>query len=47
MFIVSENANKAGYKISFLYFMKYCVIITMISLAISTAYVYLNYLIDK
>ena len=42
--IVTENANKAGHKISFMYFLKYGVIVTMISLAISTAYVYLRYL---
>ena len=42
--IVTENANKAGYKISFMYFLKYGIIVTMISLLISTAYVYLRYL---
>lgn len=42
--IVTENAQKAGYKISFMYFLKYGIIVTMISLLISTAYVYLRYL---
>ena len=42
--IVTENAHKAGYKISFMYFMKYGVIVTMLSLTISTLYVYLRYL---
>ncbi|MBQ2983660.1 MAG: ArsB/NhaD family transporter [Candidatus Gastranaerophilales bacterium] len=42
--IVTENANKAGHKFSFMYFLKYGVIVTMISLAISTVYVYLRYL---
>ena len=42
--IVTENAHKAGYKISFMYFLKYGIIVTMISLAISTGYVYLKYL---
>ncbi|MBR3605743.1 MAG: ArsB/NhaD family transporter [Candidatus Gastranaerophilales bacterium] len=42
--IVTENAHKAGHKISFMYFLKYGIIVTMISLAISTVYVYLRYL---
>ena len=42
--IVTENANKAGYKISFMYFLKYGIVVTMISLAISTVYVYFRYL---
>ena len=43
--IVTENAHKAGYPISFMYFLKYGIIVTMISLLISTAYIYLRYLI--
>ncbi len=43
--IVSENANKAGYPISFLGFLKYGIIVTMISLLISTVYIYLRFLI--
>lgn len=43
--IVSENAAKAGYPISFLKFLKYGIIVTMISLAISTVYIYLRFLI--
>lgn len=42
--IVSENANKAGYPISFLGFLKYGIIVTMISLAISTVYIYFRFL---
>lgn len=43
--IVSENAHKAGYPISFMNFLKYGIIVTMISLAISTGYIYLRFLI--
>ena len=43
--IVSENAHKAGYPISFMQFLKYGIIVTMISLVLSTAYIYLRYLI--
>ena len=43
--IVSENANKAGHPISFMYFLKYGIITTMISLAISTVYIYLRFLV--
>ena len=43
--IVSENAHKAGYPISFMKFLKYGVVVTMISLAISTVYIYFRYLV--
>ena len=43
--IVSENAHKAGYPISFMQFLKYGIIVTMISLVLSTAYIYLRYLV--
>lgn len=42
--IVSENSAKEGHPISFLKFMKYGVPIVFISLAISTAYIYLKFL---
>ena len=42
--IVSEYAAQKGYPISFMGFMKYGVIVVLISLAISTGYVYLKYL---
>lgn len=42
--IVSENASKEGYPISFMRFLKYGVCIVTISLIISTAYVYLRFL---
>lgn len=42
--IVSENAQKAGYPISFMHFLKYGIIVTMISLAISTVYIYFRFL---
>ena len=42
--IVSEYAAQKGYPISFMGFMKYGVIVVLISLAISTWYVYLKYL---
>jgi len=42
--IVSENANKHGYPISFMRFLKYGVVVVAISLAISTVYMYFNYL---
>ncbi len=45
--IVSENAHKAGHPISFLYFLKYGIIVTMISLAISTVYIYFRFLIHN
>ncbi|MBQ8848581.1 MAG: ArsB/NhaD family transporter [Candidatus Gastranaerophilales bacterium] len=43
--IVSENAAKEGHPITFLGFMKYGVVIVLISLTISTAYIYLKFLI--
>ncbi|MBQ8668223.1 ArsB/NhaD family transporter [bacterium] len=42
--IVSENASKEGYPISFMRFLKYGVCIVTVSLIISTAYVYLRFL---
>ena len=43
--IVSENAAKAGHPISFMKFLKYGIMITMISLLISTVYIYFRFLI--
>ena len=43
--IVSENANKAGYPISFMHFLKYGVLVTMISLGLSTVYIYFRFLV--
>lgn len=42
--IVSENAHKAGYPISFMRFLKYGVAVTFISLALSAAYIYFRFL---
>ena len=42
--IVSENSAKQGYPISFLSFMKYGVVVVMISLILSSAYIYLRFL---
>ena len=42
--IVSENSAKVGHPIKFMQFMKYGLIVVGISLAISTIYIYLNYL---
>lgn len=42
--IVSENSAKEGHPIKFMQFMKYGVVVVGISLAISTAYIYLMYL---
>ena len=42
--IVSENAAKSGHPISFMRFLKYGVAVVAISLAISTAYIYLRFL---
>ena len=42
--IVSENAAKDGHPIAFLKFMKYGVIVVLISLLISTIYIYLRFL---
>lgn len=43
--IVSENAAKEGHPIFFMNFMKYGMFVVFISLAISTIYIYLRYLI--
>lgn len=43
--IVSENAHKAGYPISFMKFLKYGVVVTMISLGISAIYIYFRFLV--
>ena len=42
--IVSENSAKQGYPISFLGFMKYGVAVVLISLILSTGYIYLRFL---
>lgn len=42
--LVSETAASKGFKIPFLRFMKYGVLITLISLTLSTVYLYLRYL---
>ena len=42
--IVSENAAKEGHPISFMGFLKYGISIVFISLAISTAYIYIRFL---
>ena len=42
--IVSETAADEGYPITFLYFLKYGVLSTVISLALSTAYIWLRFL---
>lgn len=42
--IVSENANKERYPISFMRFLKYGVVVVAISLILSTLYVYFRYL---
>ena len=42
--IVSENAAKEGHPIAFMKFMKYGVLVVLISLVISTAYIYLKFL---
>ncbi len=43
--IVSENAAKAGYPISFMKFLKYGIIVTAISLLISAVYIYFRFLV--
>ena len=43
--IVSENAAKAGCPISFMKFLKYGIIVTMISLSISAVYIYFRFLV--
>ncbi len=42
--IVSENAAKEGHPMAFLKFMKYGVVVVLISLVISTIYIYLRFL---
>jgi Na+/H+ antiporter NhaD/arsenite permease-like protein len=42
--IVLSLAERAGYKISFMQFLKYGVVVTLVSLLISTLYVWLRYL---
>ncbi len=43
--IVSENAAKHGYKITFMQFLKYGVVVTTISLSISAVYLWIKYFI--
>lgn len=43
--VVSEFSNASGYPISFLKFMKYGAVITVISMLISTVYVYFRFLV--
>jgi len=43
--IVSESANAAGHPISFMRFMKYGALVTFISLAISSVYIYFRFLV--
>jgi len=43
--IVSETAASSGHNISFLKFMKYGALITIVSLTLSSAYIYLRFLI--
>ena len=42
--IVLSLAERAGYKISFMQFLKYGLVVTVMSLLISTVYVWLRYL---
>ncbi len=42
--IVCESAGKQGYKISFMQYLKYGVTITLMSLALSTVYIYFRFL---
>ena len=42
--IVCEGANKQGYKIPFMYYLKFGVLITFISLLLSSVYIYLRFL---
>lgn len=44
--IVSETASKSGHNISFLRFMKYGMLITLVSLILSSIYIYLRFLIN-
>lgn len=43
--IVSETAAASGHKISFMKFMKYGILITVVSLSLSSAYIYFRFLI--
>ena len=43
--IVTENAHKAGHKISFMYYLKYGVLATLISLVMASVFVWVKYLI--
>jgi Na+/H+ antiporter NhaD/arsenite permease-like protein len=43
--IVLSMSERAGYKISFVQFLRYGIIVTVVSLLISTVYVYLRYLL--
>ena len=43
--LVSETSASKGYKISFMRFMKYGVLVTFISLVLSSIYIYLRYLV--
>jgi len=38
-------AERAGYKVTFVQFLRYSVLVTMVSLVIATVYVWLRYLI--
>ena len=44
--IVSETAASKGYKIPFMYYLKYGVLITVVSLLLSSGYVYLKFLMN-
>lgn len=44
--IVAETASSVGHTISFLKFMKYGALITLVSLALSTGYIYFRFLIN-
>lgn len=43
--IVSERAAQNGWKISFMFFLKYGALVTLVSLALSAAYLYLRFFI--
>ena len=43
--IVSESSAAAGYQIKFMEYLKYGIVVTFISLALSTAYVWLRFLV--
>jgi Na+/H+ antiporter NhaD/arsenite permease-like protein len=42
--IVVETANAAGHKITFFTFMKYGLLITLVSMVISSVYIYFRFL---